>query len=61
MKKRPGRFLQRMLQDRKSGQTPVLKLGEAAVKVRCEIDTYALSAHADEMELVSFAEALDAK
>lgn len=57
----PGRFLQRIMQDRQSGQTPLLKLGDAAVKVRCEIDTYALSAHADEMELVSFAEALGAQ
>lgn len=57
----PGRFLQRILQDRQSGQTPLLKLGDAAVKVRCEIDTYALSAHADEMELVSFAEAMGAQ
>lgn len=57
----PGRFLQRILQVRQSGQTPLLKLADAAVKVRCEIDTYSLSAHADEMELVSFAEALGAQ
>ena len=57
----PGRFLQRIVHDRKAGQTPVLKLADATVKVRCEIDTYSLSAHADEMELVSLAEALQAQ
>ncbi len=56
----PGRFLQRLMQERQRGETPTLKLGDAAVKVRCEIDTYSLSAHADESELVSFAEALNA-
>ena len=57
----PGRFLQRILQERKKGKAPTLKLADAAVKVRCEIGTYSLSAHADEMELVSFADALKAE
>ena len=56
----PGRFLQRLMQERHRGESPTLKLDGATVKVRCEIDTYALSAHADEAELVSFAEALRA-
>ena len=56
----PGRFLQRLMQERQRGESPTLKLGDATVKVRCEIDTYSLSAHADESELVSFAEALRA-
>ena len=56
----PGRFLQRMMNQRQSGETPTLRLDDAVVKVRCEIDTYSLSAHADEMELLSFAEALRA-
>ena len=56
----PGRFLQRMMKERQAGETPTLTLDNATVKVRCEIDTYSLSAHADEMELLSFAEALKA-
>ena len=56
----PGRFLQRIMKERQAGETPTLKLDNATVKVRCEIDTYSLSAHADEMELLSFAEALKA-
>lgn len=56
----PGRFLQRLMQERQRGETPTLKLGDATVRVRCEIDTYSLSAHADESELLSFAEALKA-
>ncbi|GAB4517540.1 MAG: hypothetical protein OHK0046_24200 [Anaerolineae bacterium] len=57
----PGRMLQRMMKERQEGEMATLKLDGKAVTVRCEIDTYSLSAHADEMELVNFAEALDAK
>jgi uncharacterized protein len=56
----PGRFLQRMLKQRQDGETPTLRLDDATVKVRCEVGTYSLSAHADEMELVSFADAVKA-
>ncbi len=56
----PGRFLQRLMRERQQGESPTWKVGEATVKVRCEIDTYSLSAHADESELLSFAEALRA-
>ena len=56
----PGRFLQRMMKERRAGETPTLTLDKITVKVRCEIDTYSLSAHADEMELLNFAEALQA-
>lgn len=51
----PGRFLQRIMREKESGETPTLRLGDASVKVRCEIDTYSLSAHADEQELVNMA------
>lgn len=57
----PGRFLQRMMKERQAGETPTLKFDDATVKVRCEIGTYSLSAHADEMELVNFANALKAE
>jgi len=53
----PGRFLQRMLRERQQGETPTLKLDDATVKVRCEIGNYSLSAHADEAEIISIAEA----
>jgi Cft2 family RNA processing exonuclease len=56
----PGRFLQRIMKQRQDGDTPTLKFDDITVKVRCEIGTYSLSAHADEMELVSFADALQA-
>ncbi len=52
----PGRFLQRIMREQDEGQTPVLSLGEKKVKVRCELGTYSLSAHADESELISIAE-----
>jgi uncharacterized protein len=57
----PGRFLQRILKERQDGETPTLKFDDTTVKVRCEIGTYSLSAHADEMELVSFADAVKAQ
>ncbi len=56
----PGRFLQRIMRERQDGETPTLKFDDATIKVRCEIGTYSLSAHADEMELVSFADAVKA-
>lgn len=57
----PGKFLQRIMRDQQSGEIPTLRLDGKAIPVRCTIDTYSLSAHADEAELVSMAEALDAK
>jgi len=56
----PGRFLQRIMRERDKGETPTLNLDGKAVEVRCEIDTYSLSAHADEAELVAIAQALKA-
>lgn len=53
----PGRFLQRIMREQEQGETPVLSLGDKKVKVRCELGTYSLSAHADESELISIAEA----
>lgn len=57
----PGRVLQRWMRDKEKGETPTLKLGKDEVKLRCEVDTYSLSAHADESELVSIAEAFGAQ
>jgi uncharacterized protein len=57
----PGRFLQRLMKERETDETPTLNLDGKRVTVRCEIDTYSLSAHADEAELVSVAEALNAQ
>jgi uncharacterized protein len=57
----PGRFLQRMMRERQEGESAMLRIDGQAVTVRCEIDTYSLSAHADEAELVNVAEALDAQ
>lgn len=55
----PGKFLQRLMSERQAGEAPLLRIGDTTVKVRCEIDTYSLSAHADEAELMSVVEALD--
>ncbi|MFW5748232.1 MAG: MBL fold metallo-hydrolase [Chloroflexota bacterium] len=57
----PGRHLQRMMRERQEGDQALLKIDGQPVTVRCQIDTYSLSAHADEMELVSMAEALEAE
>ncbi len=57
----PGRFLQRMMKDRQEGETPTFRFDKTTVKVRCEIDTYSLSAHSDEAELVSLADAFKAQ
>jgi Cft2 family RNA processing exonuclease len=53
----PGRRLQE-LAERGRG---TLKLGAEKVDVQCRIGTYALSAHADEAQLVSLVEVLDPK
>ncbi|HEX9077486.1 MAG TPA: MBL fold metallo-hydrolase RNA specificity domain-containing protein, partial [Anaerolineae bacterium] len=51
----PGRRLQEMA-TRGHG---TLKLGKEVVDVQCQLGTYALSAHADEAQLVSLTETLD--
>lgn len=56
----PGRFLQKMMRDRQAGGEITIRIDNKPVTVRCEVDTYSLSAHADEGELVSVAEALNA-
>ncbi|GAB5490894.1 MAG: hypothetical protein Phog2KO_11090 [Phototrophicaceae bacterium] len=56
----PGRFLQQVMRDKNKGETPTLRLGKERVKLRCEIDTYSLSAHGDESELINVAEAFGA-
>lgn len=55
----PGRFLQRLMRERQEGQEATVKIDGQPVTVRCDVDTYSLSAHADEGELVSLAEALN--
>jgi Cft2 family RNA processing exonuclease len=57
----PGRVLQRWMREKEKGEVPTLKLGKDEVKLRCEVDTYSLSAHADESELVGIAEAFGAQ
>ena len=57
----PGRLLQRMMREREAGQEFALKLDKETVSVRCEVGTYSLSAHADEQELVNYAEAMNAE
>ncbi|MDZ4672462.1 MAG: MBL fold metallo-hydrolase [Phototrophicales bacterium] len=57
----PGKMLQRLIKARDEGDgAGMIKIDGQPVTVRCMIDTYSLSAHADEAELVSIAEALDA-
>ncbi|PJF23306.1 MAG: hypothetical protein CUN56_01550 [Phototrophicales bacterium] len=55
----PGKALQRMMKERHENETASWKLDGKTVTVRCELGTYSLSAHADEMELVNMAEAFD--
>ena len=57
----PGRFLQRVMREKDKGETPTLRIGKDQVKLRCEIDTYSLSAHGDESELISVAESFGAR
>ncbi len=57
----PGRFLQNVLARKARGDTPILHLGKDRVPLRCQIGKYSLSAHADNDELISIAEALDAE
>lgn len=56
----PGRALQRMMKERESGDAFTWNMDGKTVTVRCQIGTYSLSAHADEMELVNVAESFDA-
>ncbi|MFN8374074.1 MAG: MBL fold metallo-hydrolase, partial [Anaerolineae bacterium] len=57
----PGRFLQRIMRERQEGQEVAFKIDNTTVTLRCEIGTYSLSAHADEAELVSVVDALNAE
>jgi Cft2 family RNA processing exonuclease len=56
----PGRFLQRVLDRHAAGEEIALRLDDQTVSLRCALGTYALSAHADEAELISLADALGA-
>jgi hypothetical protein len=56
----PGRFVQRMVKERQEGQAVSFRIGEDTVSLRCELGTYSLSAHADEGELISIADAFGA-
>lgn len=57
----PGRFLQNMLRKREAGEEFAWKIGDSTISVRCEVGTYSLSAHADENELVQYAQSLGAE
>lgn len=57
----PGRFLQNMMRKRQAGEEFAWKIGDSTISVRCEVGTYSLSAHADENELVQYAQALGAE
>ncbi|MHB8627007.1 MAG: MBL fold metallo-hydrolase RNA specificity domain-containing protein [Aggregatilineales bacterium] len=57
----PGRAIQKLIQERQAGQEAPLKIGAKRVTARCTLETYSLSAHADEAELVSLAEAFGAE
>ncbi len=54
----PGRAMQRMIARRQAGEPATLKIDGKTITLRCEVDTYSLSAHADESELINIAEAL---
>lgn len=54
----PGRAMQKILRERQAGEEATLRLDKDVVPLRCEVDTYSLSAHADEQELVNLALAL---
>ena len=56
----PGRFLQRILDQHQAGEAVTLRLDGEAVTLRCALGTYALSAHADEAELITVADTLGA-
>jgi Cft2 family RNA processing exonuclease len=57
----PGRFLQRILTQHETGEEVTLRLADQTVTLRCALGTYSLSAHADEAELITAAERLDAE
>lgn len=57
----PGRFLQNITRRREAGEEVTLTFDDRTVTVRCTLGTYSLSAHADEGEMVSFADALGAE
>ncbi len=57
----PGRAMQRLIKERQAGDFATIKLDGKSVTVNCEVDTYSLSAHADESELLSIADALGAE
>jgi Cft2 family RNA processing exonuclease len=48
----PGRFLQRMMRERQEHAEVPFQINNSTVTLRCEVDTYSLSAHADEDELL---------
>ncbi len=55
----PGRAVQRAIKERQEGEEVTIKMDGKPVTVRCQLDTYSLSAHADEAELISAAESFD--
>jgi predicted metal-dependent RNase len=57
----PGRQLLELLNDARQEKERVLKLGEKSFPLKCEVNIYRLSAHADKMEIIALAHALAAK
>lgn len=53
----PGRAIQRAIRERQASEEVTIRIDGKPVSMRCELGTYSLSAHADEAELVSVAEA----
>ena len=56
----PGRAIQSAIRERQAGDEVTIKIDGKPVTLRCELGTYSLSAHADEAELISIAEAFAA-
>jgi Cft2 family RNA processing exonuclease len=57
----PGRFLQKVMRERQEGDDVSLRIDNENVSLRAAIGSYSLSAHADEAELITIAEALKAE
>lgn len=56
----PGRVIQKSIADSQAGKVVTLAIDEQKVKLRCQLGTYSLSAHADEAELITIADSTKA-
>ncbi|MBX3066183.1 MAG: MBL fold metallo-hydrolase [Anaerolineae bacterium] len=52
----PGRYLHMLTKDKSARANAVIEFDGEAVALRCELESYSISAHADEGELISVAE-----